>query len=71
MDIDTGFAATLGGGFFIGLLIGYALKKSIKDFVSCRWVIFSRIDLSPIPGDSQNKLGQTSIRIPRCYIDAG
>jgi uncharacterized membrane protein (Fun14 family) len=23
-------AATLGGGFFIGILIGYALKKSIK-----------------------------------------
>ena len=23
-------AATLGGGFFVGVLIGYALKKAIK-----------------------------------------
>ena len=23
-------AATLGGGFFVGVLIGYALKKTIK-----------------------------------------
>ena len=23
-------AATLGGGFFVGILIGYALKKAIK-----------------------------------------
>jgi uncharacterized membrane protein (Fun14 family) len=25
-------AATLGGGFFVGVLIGYALKKVIKLF---------------------------------------
>ena len=23
-------AATMGGGFFVGILIGYALKKAIK-----------------------------------------
>jgi uncharacterized membrane protein (Fun14 family) len=26
-------AATLGGGFFVGVLIGYALKKVIKEAV--------------------------------------
>ncbi len=24
------YAATMGGGFFVGILIGYALKKVIK-----------------------------------------
>jgi uncharacterized membrane protein (Fun14 family) len=30
MDIDTNLAATLGSGFLIGVLIGYALKKVLK-----------------------------------------
>src|SRR4051794_26022483 len=30
MDIDQNLAMTLGGGFFGGVLIGYALKKVIK-----------------------------------------
>jgi uncharacterized membrane protein (Fun14 family) len=29
-DIISSYAATLGGGFFVGILIGYALKKVIK-----------------------------------------
>ena len=30
MDLDENLAVTLGGGFFGGILIGYALKKFIK-----------------------------------------
>jgi len=30
MDIDQNLVMTLGGGFFGGILIGYALKKVIK-----------------------------------------
>jgi uncharacterized membrane protein (Fun14 family) len=30
MELDLTFIATVGGGFFIGVLIGYALKKVIK-----------------------------------------
>ena len=30
MELDSTFIATVGGGFFIGVLIGYALKKVIK-----------------------------------------
>jgi uncharacterized membrane protein (Fun14 family) len=30
MNLDENFAVTLGGGFFGGILIGYALKKIIK-----------------------------------------
>jgi uncharacterized membrane protein (Fun14 family) len=30
MDIDQNLVMTLGGGFFGGILIGYALKKIIK-----------------------------------------
>src|ERR687889_65289 len=32
MSIDniSSYAATMGGGFFVGILIGYALKKIIK-----------------------------------------
>jgi uncharacterized membrane protein (Fun14 family) len=29
-DIISSYAATLGGGFFLGILIGYAVKKVIK-----------------------------------------
>ena len=29
-DIISSYAATMGGGFFVGILIGYALKKVIK-----------------------------------------
>jgi uncharacterized membrane protein (Fun14 family) len=29
-DIISSYATTMGGGFFIGILIGYALKKVIK-----------------------------------------
>jgi uncharacterized membrane protein (Fun14 family) len=29
-DIISSYAATMGGGFFVGVLIGYALKKVIK-----------------------------------------
>jgi uncharacterized membrane protein (Fun14 family) len=30
MGFDTTLAVTIGGGFFIGILIGYAVKKVIK-----------------------------------------
>lgn len=30
MNLDENLAATIGGGFFGGILIGYALKKIIK-----------------------------------------
>jgi uncharacterized membrane protein (Fun14 family) len=30
MGFDTTLAATIGGGFFVGILIGYALKKVVK-----------------------------------------
>jgi uncharacterized membrane protein (Fun14 family) len=30
MDLNSTFIATVGGGFFTGVLIGYALKKVIK-----------------------------------------
>jgi uncharacterized membrane protein (Fun14 family) len=30
MELNSTFIATVGGGFFIGVLIGYALKKVIK-----------------------------------------
>ena len=30
MNLDENLAVTLGGGFFGGILIGYALKKFIK-----------------------------------------
>ena len=30
MEIDTNLATTLGGSFFVGVLIGYALKKVLK-----------------------------------------
>lgn len=30
MNIDNNLVMTVGGGFFIGILIGYALKKVIK-----------------------------------------
>ena len=30
MELDSTFIATVGGGFFTGVLIGYALKKVIK-----------------------------------------
>ena len=30
MGLDTTLAATIGGGFFVGILIGYALKKVVK-----------------------------------------
>jgi uncharacterized membrane protein (Fun14 family) len=29
-DIISSYAATMGGSFFVGVLIGYALKKAIK-----------------------------------------
>ena len=29
-DNISSYAATMGGGFFVGILIGYALKKVIK-----------------------------------------
>jgi uncharacterized membrane protein (Fun14 family) len=32
-------AATLGGGFFVGVLIGYALKKAIKIVAVIFWII--------------------------------
>ena len=30
MNLDQNLAVTIGGGFFVGILIGYALKKIIK-----------------------------------------
>jgi uncharacterized membrane protein (Fun14 family) len=30
MGFETSLAATIGGGFFVGILIGYALKKVLK-----------------------------------------
>jgi uncharacterized membrane protein (Fun14 family) len=30
MELNSTFIATVGGGFFTGVLIGYALKKVIK-----------------------------------------
>jgi uncharacterized membrane protein (Fun14 family) len=38
-------AATMGGGFFVGVLIGYALKKLIKlvSIVGLFWISISSI----------------------------
>jgi uncharacterized membrane protein (Fun14 family) len=30
MNIDENLAVTIGGGFFMGILIGYAIKKVVK-----------------------------------------
>jgi uncharacterized membrane protein (Fun14 family) len=30
MELNSTFIATVGGGFFLGVLIGYALKKVVK-----------------------------------------
>ena len=36
-------APTLGSGFFLGVLIGYAVKKVIKLVVRNSWIILSCI----------------------------
>jgi uncharacterized membrane protein (Fun14 family) len=49
-------AATMGGGFFVGVLIGYALKK-VNQISSCNiWLISSRISISSESTDSYHKL---------------
>ena len=40
-------AATIGGGFFVGFLIGYALKKVIKIVACDGWIILSWISIFP------------------------
>ncbi|MBD0359559.1 MAG: hypothetical protein ICV56_02460 [Nitrososphaeraceae archaeon] len=49
-------AATLGSGFFVGVLIGYALKKVIKIACCNSWIILSWISLPTIPSYSKHKL---------------
>ena len=41
-------AATMGGGFFVGILIGYALKKVVKNTSCNSWIILSWISLPTI-----------------------
>jgi uncharacterized membrane protein (Fun14 family) len=45
-------AVTLGGGFFVGILIGYALKKVIKIVAEIVWIILSWISIPTISSDS-------------------
>jgi uncharacterized membrane protein (Fun14 family) len=45
-------AATMGGGFFIGILIGYALKKVIKIVAVMVVIILSWIGISTISSES-------------------
>jgi uncharacterized membrane protein (Fun14 family) len=49
-------AATLGGGFFVGILIEYALKKVVK-LLSCNsWIILNWVSLPTISSGSLHKL---------------
>ena len=41
MWFDTTLAATIGGGFFTGILIGYALKKVLKILVIAVGLFFA------------------------------
>ena len=41
VNLDENLAATLGGGFFGGILIGYALKKIIKVGTGACWISYS------------------------------
>ena len=45
-------AATIGGGFFVGILIGYALKKVIKLLAVIIGLFLSWISLPTISSDS-------------------
>jgi len=45
-------AATLDGGFFVGILIGYALKKVIKLAAVIGGLFFAEISISTISSDS-------------------
>jgi len=45
-------AATMGGGFFLGVLIGYALKKVIKLAAVIAGLFFAGISIYTISSDS-------------------
>ena len=49
-------AATLGGGFFVGVLIGYALKKVIKLVAVIVGLFLAGLAYLQISTDSQYKL---------------
>jgi uncharacterized membrane protein (Fun14 family) len=49
-------AATLCGGFFVGVLFGYALKKVIKNSSCNSRFVLSWISLSSESADSEHKL---------------
>ena len=45
-------AATMGSGFFVGILIGYALKKVIKIVAIIAALFFAGISIYTISSDS-------------------
>ena len=56
-------AATIGGGFFVGLLVGYAIKKVIKllaIIVGLFLVILAYLQYHQIANINWNKLQQVS-----------
>lgn len=58
MNIEniSSFGATIGGGFFVGILIGYALKKVVKivAIVVGSWPILCWTSISTISANSQH-----------------
>jgi uncharacterized membrane protein (Fun14 family) len=54
MGFDTTLAATIGRGFFAGILVGYALKKVLKILaIVISRTIFRRLSISSISEYSQ------------------
>ena len=49
-------AATIGGGFFVGILIGYALKKVIKIVAVIVGLFLAGLAYLQYQSDSQHKL---------------
>ena len=57
MNLDQNLAVTVGGGFFGGILIGYALKKIIKIVAIIAGFFLAALAYLTVPTNSQYKLG--------------
>lgn len=68
MDIGkiTLLGVTIAGGFFVGVLMGYAIKKVIKVAAVIFGLFFGGTNLSTVPADTEYKLGEGSISFTEC-----
>jgi uncharacterized membrane protein (Fun14 family) len=70
MIFDEKLAITLGGGFFVGILIGYALKKVVKVVVGLFFAGLAYLQYQQIVAINWNKVLQLSHNVVAALANA-